>query len=139
MIIANYQKISSDINLGNCQNLSNKLLMLIVLICGSLMTTYSFASQLSEKERLEKGKQLAFAKSKGNCLACHIIPGGDQPGNIAPPLLQMTARYPDKKTLRKRIWDATEVNPETLMPPYGRNKILTEEEIDLVVDFILSK
>jgi len=48
----------------------------------------------------------------------------------------MKARYPDRDILRARIWDQTTVNPETVMHPFGKNKILTEEEVDLVADYI---
>ncbi|MCP5297652.1 MAG: c-type cytochrome [Zoogloeaceae bacterium] len=34
----------------------------------------------------EKGKQLAQARNRGNCLACHVIPGGSQPGTRGPDL-----------------------------------------------------
>ncbi len=85
------------------------------------------------------GQQLAFDKNKGNCLACHAIPNDPKataPGNVGPALVGMKERYPDRAKLRAQIWDATVANPKTAMPPMGRNKILTEEEIDLVVDYI---
>jgi len=85
------------------------------------------------------GKSLAFDRKKGNCLACHAIPGepkAESPGNIGPPLVNMKARFPNRDKLRARIWDETTVNPDTVMPPFGRNKILTEQEIDLVTDYI---
>ncbi|MDE2260689.1 MAG: sulfur oxidation c-type cytochrome SoxX [Betaproteobacteria bacterium] len=85
------------------------------------------------------GRSLAFDSVKGNCLACHAIPGepkAESPGNIGPPLVNMKERYPDRAKLRARIWDATVYNPDTSMPPFGRNKILTEHEIDLVTDYI---
>jgi len=84
------------------------------------------------------GKQLAFDRTKGNCLACHAIEGGESPGNIGPALSNMKQRYPDKSLLRKRIWDETQFNPITVMPPFGKHRILTENEIDQVVEFIHS-
>lgn len=84
----------------------------------------------------EQGKQVAFDRKKGNCLACHQIEGGDLPGNIGPPLVAMKARFPDKSKLRAQIWDSTKNNPNTMMPPFGRHQILTEDEIDKVVEFI---
>lgn len=84
------------------------------------------------------GKELAFNRKKGNCLACHQIEGGDLPGNSGPPLLAMKARYPEKAKLRAQIWDATVANPYTLMPPFGRHAILSEQEIDHIVEFIYS-
>ena len=85
---------------------------------------------------LEAGKKLAFTRSKGNCLACHMIQGGESPGNIAPPLIAMQSRFPNKEDLRAQIWDATTRNPETSMPPFGKHLILTEKEIDQVVEFV---
>lgn len=87
------------------------------------------------------GQQLAFDKNKGNCLSCHVIadPKADSPGNVGPALAGLKERYPDRAKLRAQIWDATVANPNTAMPPMGRNKILTEEEIDLVVDYVYNK
>jgi sulfur-oxidizing protein SoxX len=85
---------------------------------------------------IEKGKEIAFDRKKGNCLACHMMDDGDSPGNIGPPLVGMKERYPDKQALRTQIWDPTVRNPETIMMPYGRHKILSEEEIDLVVEYV---
>ena len=87
---------------------------------------------------LEKGKALAFNRTKGNCLACHHIAGGELAGTIAPPLVAMKSRFPDKAALRAQIWDATKHNPNTIMPPFGKHRILSEKEIDLVTDFIYS-
>jgi sulfur-oxidizing protein SoxX len=84
----------------------------------------------------EQGKAIAFNRELGNCLACHEIKGGESPGNIGPPLVNMQARYSDKAELRKHIWDETVFNPNTIMPPFGRHQILTEPQLDLVVEFI---
>ncbi len=84
------------------------------------------------------GKEIAFDRKLGNCLACHIVSDGGQPGNIAPPLIAMKARFPDKAALRAQIWDATVKNPNSMMPPFGRHKALTEGQIDKVTDFIHS-
>jgi len=88
--------------------------------------------------RLERGKAIAFDRRKGNCLACHYVEGGELTGNYGPPLVAMKMRYPDREVLRSQIWDAAVRNPDTRMPPFGRNRILTEEEIDLVTDYIQS-
>ena len=87
-------------------------------------------------DQLADGKALVMEKSKGNCLACHLIADGKQPGNIGPPLIGMKFRFPDTKTLRSQIWDATENNPDSRMPPFGRHGILGSEEIDLIVEYI---
>lgn len=96
------------------------------------------APALAGEAELAKGKELAFDRSKGNCLACHMIADGDLAGNIGPPLLAMKARYPDEAALRAQIWDASVKNPRSTMPPFGRHGILTEDEIDLVTAYIHS-
>jgi sulfur-oxidizing protein SoxX len=50
----------------------------------------------------------------------------------------MAARFPDKAKLRAQIWDATVANPQTSMIPFGKHKVLTEQEIDKVTDYIYS-
>lgn len=85
---------------------------------------------------VEEGKSIAFNRKKGNCLACHAVEGGQLAGNIGPPLVAMKARYPDKAKLRAQIWDATKANPNSIMPPFGRHKILSESEIDKIVEFV---
>jgi L-cysteine S-thiosulfotransferase len=88
------------------------------------------------EQTLITGKQIAFNRDKGNCLACHVIEDGEFPGNIGPELKTLTSRFKNKQQLRDQIWDATQFNPETSMPPFGKNKILTETEIDQVVDYL---
>jgi sulfur-oxidizing protein SoxX len=111
----------------------SKLIRVLVLM---LLPGLSVAESLDE--RVEQGKAIAFNRNAGNCLSCHVIEGGELPGLIGPPLMQMKLRYPDRSVLRAQIVDAAVQNNNTLMPPYGRHGILTETEIDLVVDFIES-
>ncbi len=89
-------------------------------------------------ERLAMGKAIAFDRNKGNCLSCHMMDDGEQPGNSAPPLFMMQTRFPDREVLKTQIADAAERNPETVMPPYGRHMILSEEELEMVVDYVHS-
>ena len=89
-------------------------------------------------DAIEDGKKVAFDRKKGNCLACHAMADGDMPGNIGPPLVAMKARFPDKAKLRAQIWDATAKNPNSMMPPFGKHKILSESEIDQIVEFVHS-
>lgn len=88
------------------------------------------------KDNVTIGGCLAQDQKMGNCLACHLIPGGTLPGNVGPPLIGMQQRFPDKSKLRAQIWDATVSNPHSVMPPFGRNKILTEDQIDKIVEFL---
>ena len=92
----------------------------------------------SMQQRLATGKDLSFQRSKGNCLACHIIEDGEDPGNIGPALVDIQAKYKSKDQLKAVIWDATQFNANSSMPPFGKNKILSPEELDLVVDYVWS-
>jgi len=110
----------------------------VLAIAGSLVLfpVTGTAAEAQAASVTEQGKTLSFDRKKGNCLACHQIEGGKLPGNIGPPLIAMKARFPDKAKLRAQIWDATKTNPNTIMPPFGRNKILGESDIDKIVEFI---
>lgn len=125
------------------------ILFSFLLMAGLTNTTLAAGA---EKEKVKEpakeaepeldGQALTFDRNKGNCLACHAIPKEPKvtsPGNIGPPLVGIKERFPDRAKLRAHIWDATAVNPHTAMPPFGKNKILTEPEIDRVVDYIYSK
>lgn len=90
---------------------------------------------MKKLDKVTQGGCVIVDRKKGNCAACHQIQGISS-GDVAPPLNFMSQRFPDKAKLRARIWDATALNPNTTMPPFGRNLILTEEEIDKVVEFL---
>lgn len=85
------------------------------------------------------GEKLAFARDKGNCLVCHAIEGGEAPGNVGPPLVDMKQRFPDRKELFAIIYDETRRHPQTVMPPFGRNLILTKQEINDIIDFLYTR
>ncbi len=109
-----------------------------VAILISAPIVMSSAANASEASAVSKGKKVAFHRKKGNCLACHAIKGGRLPGNIGPPLVNMKDRFPDKGKLKAQIWDATNNNPNSIMPPFGKHKILSKQELDQVVEFIYS-
>lgn len=103
-----------------------------------LLPSLGIAAGKNHDLNIAKGKEIAYDMAKGNCLACHAIQEGELPGNFGPPLIQMKARYPKKKALYDKIWDATKTNPKSIMPPFGRHGILTRNEVDLVVEYIYS-
>lgn len=85
------------------------------------------------------GRSLAFDIGKGNCLACHAVPGDPQAvtsANIGPPLLQLRARFPQRGRLVEQIRDPMQFNPDTVMPPFGKHGILTAAEIEKIVDYL---
>ena len=111
-------------------------LSLAALLGAMALTSFSAAAAGGASSTIEKGKAVAYDRKKGNCMACHAMDDATLPGNIGPPLIAMKARFPDKAKLRTQIWDATVANPNTIMIPFGRNKVLSEEEIDQIVAYI---
>ena len=93
-------------------------------------------SPASAQSAVSDGQKLAFDRGKGNCLTCHEIKGGDLSGSIGPPLKDIKSKYPDRNELVAIVTDETKRNPQTVMPPFGRNRILTDQEINAVVDFL---
>lgn len=110
----------------------------VAALLGTLAFSLPSISIAEGTSAIADGKKLAFNKKKGNCLACHQIEGGKLPGNIGPPLIAMKARFPDKSKLRAQINDARTNNPNTIMPPFGAHEIISDAEIDKIVEFIYS-
>jgi sulfur-oxidizing protein SoxX len=104
----------------------------LTLALGALATAAPARAQSAAAE----GQKIAFDRGKGNCLSCHQIKGGDLPGSIGPELKDLKSKYPDRNDLIAIVSDETKRNPQTVMPPFGRNRILTEQEINAVVDFL---
>ena len=96
----------------------------------------AFAAPAAAQSAVAEGKKLAFDRSKGNCLTCHDIKGGNLPGSIGPALTDIKSKYPDRAELVAILVDATQRNPLTVMPPFGRNRILNDKEINAIVDFL---
>jgi sulfur-oxidizing protein SoxX len=86
----------------------------------------------------EKGKQIAQARDRGNCLACHVMPGGSQPGSRGPDLSHFGSSGRSGAEAYAMVYDMRTVTPETLMPPFGTNEILTDQDLRDVVAFLLS-
>jgi L-cysteine S-thiosulfotransferase len=102
------------------------------LVAAGIMAPMAARAQSNAIE----GQKLAFDRAKGNCLSCHEIAGGDLPGTIGPPLRDIKSKYPDRNDLVAILTDESRRNPLTAMPPFGRNRILTEQEINAIVDFL---
>lgn len=112
-----------------------KPLAMAVVVMAAISTVAVPQVVAGDAAMIAKGEKIAFDRKKGNCLTCHHIEGGVLPGNIAPPLVAMKARFPDKAVLRDLIWDMTARNPHTMMPPFGKHRVLTESEIDAVTEY----
>lgn len=106
-----------------------------VLTSALTLGLWLVASTAQAQSGPSEGQRLAFDRGKGNCLTCHQIKGGDLPGSIGPKLEALNARY-SRAELTAIVTDETARNPQTVMPPFGRNRILTEQEIGAIVDFL---
>jgi sulfur-oxidizing protein SoxX len=115
---------------------STKPVLFQALALALLIGVTASASPACAQSAVAEGQKLAFDRGKGNCLTCHEIKGGDLPGSIGPALKDIKSKYPDRNELVAIVTDETKRNPQTVMPPFGRNRILTEKEIDAVVDFL---
>jgi len=119
---------------------SNMKKLLTALAISSAVLVSPVTSNAADKgaSSVEEGKKLAFSRSKGNCLACHMVGDGAMPGNIGPALIAMKLRYPDKQKLIDKVWGTPETQnvPNSMMPPFGQNGILTDAEINKIVDYI---
>ena len=110
-------------------------LALAVVLLTPLWTTVSVAA---DPDSIEAGRLIAEDRNNGNCYSCHLVEGAELAGNAGPPLLAMKMRFPDREVLKTQVADPRIRNPNTIMPPYGAHGILTEQELDQVVDYLLS-
>lgn len=84
-----------------------------------------------------RGKQLAYASDKGNCLACHVLEAdGEQPGSVGPSLSAYAKLGRAEAYTFQQVWDARVHNPTTAMPPFGTNGILSAAEVADIVAYL---
>jgi L-cysteine S-thiosulfotransferase len=85
------------------------------------------------------GREIFIRADKGNCLACHQVPEGAGPAvrsDIGPRLDAARLKGWDRARLRQLLDDPQRVAADTVMPPYGRHRILESGEIDAVIDYL---
>lgn len=79
------------------------------------------------------------SREKGYCTACHQVPAGAGPASradLGPALSGERMRALGRARIREIIEDPTRANPETMMPPYGRHRILDTAEIQRIVEYL---
>ena len=79
------------------------------------------------------------APALGHCIACHRLPDGVGPAtraDLGPALTGERMRALGRVKIREAIEDPTRANPATVMPPYGRHRILEPAEIQRLVEFL---
>ena len=85
------------------------------------------------------GAQLFTRPDKGNCIACHQVSDPAAPktrSDLGPRLEGARMRALGRERLRALLDDPMANNPDTLMPPFGRHKILDAAEIGRVIDYL---
>jgi sulfur-oxidizing protein SoxX len=101
----------------------------------ALLASLAGTAPALAQSAIAEGQKLAFDRGKGNCLTCHVIKGGEYPGTLGPELSDIKSKY-KRDELIAIVFDETKRNPQTVMPPFGRNRLLTEKEINAIVDFL---
>ena len=90
-------------------------------------------------ERPLSAVELFVERDKGYCISCHQLPPGAGPpstSDLGPRLEGARMRALGKAGIRAAIVDPTAANADTLMPPFGRHRILDDAEIDRLVEFL---
>jgi L-cysteine S-thiosulfotransferase len=85
--------------------------------------------------------ELFVRADKGNCIACHQLPEGTGPAtraDVGPRLEGTRMRALGRSALHQALVDPMRANPDTVMPPFGRHRLLDAAEIDRLVDFLVA-
>lgn len=98
------------------------------------------ADLLEMKGDVERGREVINNRKKGGgCVACHIIPGFPLPGDVGPSLVNHAKTSGrTREWLLNYVWDPRIEKPNTVMPPWGTNGVLTKQEIADAVAFLLT-
>ncbi|WP_044410068.1 sulfur oxidation c-type cytochrome SoxX [Thiomicrospira microaerophila] len=126
------------------------------LVSAPVYAATDAAAKEAMDKRIAEGKELAFSRSQGNCLACHNImnamgqPQGTSPGTIGPALVMPAIRFGTKQNLYDKLWapegtfkDAPRAGEQirvkySMMPYFGAYGILSDDEISKIVDYLWS-
>jgi sulfur-oxidizing protein SoxX len=84
-------------------------------------------------------RELFIRADKGHCIGCHQLPAGAGPetrADLGPKLEGERMRALGRAALRQALVDPTRANPDTVMPPFGRHRLLDAAEIDRLVEFL---
>jgi len=85
------------------------------------------------------GKEIAFGLKEGNCVACHNLPGAAMAGNVGPRLGPWVhGVFHSESELVKYLYDPQAKFAHTVMPEFGKNKMLTEEQLEQVSAYVWS-
>jgi sulfur-oxidizing protein SoxX len=107
--------------------------------CRVLALLVSLAIALPALAQSPRAAELFVRADKGHCIACHQLPPGAGPetrSDLGPALEGKRMRELGRAALRQLIDDPTRANPDSVMPPYGRHRILDKTEIDRLVEYL---
>lgn len=82
---------------------------------------------------------LFVRNDKGGCAACHQLPESIGPASradVGPRLEGSRMRELGRTGLREVLHDPMRANPNTVMPPYGRHRLLEPAELERLVEFL---
>jgi mono/diheme cytochrome c family protein len=98
-----------------------------ILIAAGVTLLY-ISSLFADEAKMAKGLEI-FNETAG-CAACHVLKAAGSEGNVGPNLdtVEMT-----KESLTEMV-----VYGLGVMPAFGEDEILTKEEIDTVVYYVLN-
>jgi sulfur-oxidizing protein SoxX len=105
--------------------------------CGIFALLVAFAGPAAAQ--VDEGRAFFVRADKGYCIACHQVPDGAGPAtraDLGPRLDGARLKGWDRARLRELLADPTRTNPDSVMPPYGRHRILQPAEIERVIDFL---
>ncbi len=103
-----------------------------------LAVALALAAQVATAQ-VPAGRDLFVRADKGHCIACHQLPEGAGPAvraDVGPRLDAARLKGWDVARLRALLDDPMTANRDTVMPPYGRHRILEPAEIDNLVEFL---
>ncbi|HQZ45720.1 MAG TPA: sulfur oxidation c-type cytochrome SoxX [Usitatibacteraceae bacterium] len=106
---------------------------------GRLLAVLAALAAAQARGQEVQGRELFLRADKGDCIACHQLAPGAGPAvraNVGPRLDAAGLKGWNRDRLRALLEDPTVANPDTVMPPYGRHRILEAKEIDRLVDFL---
>ncbi len=85
------------------------------------------------------GREIFLRPDLGNCIACHQVSDAAGPAvraDVGPRLDAARLKGWNRDRLRVLIEDPTRAHPETVMPPYGRHRLLDPGDIERVIDYL---
>jgi len=85
-----------------------------------------------------RGRTIAMDPARGNCIACHILPGEDWPGSVGHLLSGYKRRGHADAYVYQQIFDRRVLNPKTVMPPFGAFGVLSDQDIRDLVAYVQS-